>query len=388
MKKKYSGALYCGLHFGWGTCIDFRMKKAIMCLLAGMCCGCSFIPVEEPSLTAKIGQILMVGFRGETVDESSPVLRDIRELNLGGVILFDVDVALGESRRNIRSPEQLAQLTSTLQSSATTPLLIAIDQEGGRVNRLKPEYGFPSTSSHQELGEKNDPAFTYQETRQLAEALHSAGINLNLAPVVDLSVRPDNFIVKKERTFSAASDAVIHHAARFMQAHHDKGIFCVLKHFPGHGSSMTDSHLGLADVTATWSRRELEPYRALCKTADVVMTAHVFHRGFDPDWPATLSEKIITGVLRNQLGYDGVVMSDDLGMKAIADHYGFETALERALNAGVDLILVANNTDYDPDIVPVTIRIIIGLVESGGVSEDRIDEAFRRVSRLKSQLLP
>jgi beta-N-acetylhexosaminidase len=207
-----------------------------------------------------------------------------------------------------------------------------------------------------------------------------------VAPVVDLAVNPDNFIVKKERTFSADPATVIRHASQFMQAHHDNGILGTLKHFPGHGSSMADSHLGLADVTETWTEQELDPYRALCHQADVVMTAHVFQRKLDPEWPATLSKKIITGVLRNQIGYDGVVMSDDLGMKAIADHYGFETALERALNAGVDILLVANNIDYDPDIVPRTVQIVEMLVRSGRVPESRIDEAFERVAKLRTAL--
>ncbi len=352
--------------------------------LMGLLCGCT--AQKEPSLAEKIGQILMVGFRGESVDEHGPVARDLREYNLGGVILFDVDVALGEPRRNIRSPKQLAQLTSELRSFSKTPLLIAIDQEGGRVNRLKPEYGFPVTFSQQALGTADDPVRTRQASQTLAAALKAAGVNLNLAPDVDLAVNPDNFIVKKERTFSADADTVVRHAAQFIQAHHDAGILCTLKHFPGHGSSMADSHLGLTDITDTWQPEELAPYRRLCGKTDAVMTAHVFQRSLDPDWPATLSKKIISGLLRTELGYQGVVISDDLRMKAIADHYGFETALARALNAGVDILLIANNTDYNPDIIPEAVRTVLRLVESGRVREARIDEAYDRVQRLKSGL--
>ncbi len=204
--------------------------------------------------------------------------------------------------------------------------------------------------------------------------------------MVDLTVSPENFIVKKERTFSADADAVVQHAAQFMQAHADRHVLCTLKHFPGHGSSIADSHKDMTDVTATWTEAELEPYQKLCADADVVMTAHVFHRDLDPDWPATLSEKMINGLLRTEIGYQGVVISDDLGMKAIADHYGFETAVERALNAGVDILLIANNTDYDPDSVSAAVKIIVQLVESGRVSEERIDEAFQRVGRLKQKV--
>jgi len=360
--------------------MNHRVLQIVIVLVSVVLCGCA------PSLEEKAGQLLMVGFRGESIDDASPVVRDIREFNLGGVILFDEDVALGEPRRNICSPEQLARLTSELQSVARVSLLIAIDQEGGRVNRLKPEAGFPATVSFQVLGEVDEETYTYQESRRLAEALKTAGINLNLAPVVDLAVNPDNFIFKKQRILSADPDAVRRHAAQFIQAHHDAGILCTLKHFPGHGSAAFDSHLGMADITDTWQPEELEPFRRLCAKTDAVMTAHVFQRSLDPDWPATLSEKMINGLLRNELGYDGVVISDDLGMEAIADQYGFDTALERALNAGVDVLLIANNTDYDPEIIPAAVQCLVHLVESGRVSEARIDEAYERVQRLKSRL--
>ncbi len=355
-------------------------------LLAGTIFGFALPPVAELSLEQKIGGILMVGFRGMSADKNSPVVRDIRDYNLGGVILFDADLQLKTNERNIRSPEQLAQLTGTLQSYAKNRLLISIDQEGGLVNRLKPAYGFPPTLSQQQLGQCDDPGFTYSQALQLASALKAAGINLNLAPVVDLAVNPQNFIVKKERTFSADPAQTIRHAEQFVRAHHDQDVMCTLKHFPGHGSSMTDSHKDMTDVTETWREAELEPYRQLCKETDVVMTAHIFQRHLDPELPATLSKRIITGLLRNQIGYDGVVMTDDLCMKAIADHYGFEAALEYSLNAGADILLIANNETYDPDIVPETVQMVAGLVRCGRVPETRIDEAFRRVEKLKSRI--
>ena len=340
----------------------------------------------EPSLEQKIGGILMVGFRGMSVDKDSPVVRDILEYNLGGVILFDADLQLKTTERNIHSPDQLVQLTGTLQSYAKGSLLIAIDQEGGLVNRLKPAYGFPPTFSQKYLGELNTPDVTYQKALKLAAALKAVGINLNLAPVVDLAVNPENFIVKKERTFSSDSEKTVCHAARFISAHHDEGVLCTLKHFPGHGSSSADSHKDMTDVTETWQDAELEPYWQLCKEADVVMTAHIFQRNLDPDLPATLSKRIISGLLREEIGYDGVVMTDDLCMKAIADNYGFETALEYSLNAGADILLIANNETYDPDMVPKTVETIAGLVRTGRVSEYRIDEACRRIAQLKGRI--
>ncbi|MFA6174515.1 MAG: glycoside hydrolase family 3 N-terminal domain-containing protein [Kiritimatiellales bacterium] len=357
------------------------MKPLFFLLLAG-----AVTCFAETSPEQKIGGLLMVGFRGMSVDQNSPVVRDILEYNLGGVILFDADLQLKTNERNIRSPEQLARLTGILQSYAKGSLLIAIDQEGGLVNRLKPAYGFPPTLSQQQLGARNDSEFTYRQTALLAAALKASGINLNLAPDVDLAVNPENFIVKKERTFSADPEKTVCHAAEFIRAHHDQGVLCTLKHFPGHGSSAADSHKDMTDVTETWQAKELEPYRQLCKKTDVVMTAHIFQRNLDPELPATLSKRIITGLLRNEIEYDGVVITDDLGMKAIADHYGFETALEYSLNAGADILLIANNETCDPDMVPKTVQIIAGLVRSGRVPEARIDEACRRIAQLKSRI--
>jgi beta-N-acetylhexosaminidase len=358
------------------------LKKA---LLLSLFFATAFAAAGQ-SLEQKIGGLLMVGFRGMSAEADSPVVRDICEYNLGGVIFFDADLQLKTGERNIHSPIQLAQLTGALQSYAKGSLLIAIDQEGGLVNRLKPAYGFPPTLSQQQLGQHDDPDFTARQTAQLAGALKTAGINLNLAPVVDLAVNPENFIVKKERTFSADPGKTIRHTAASIRAHHDQGVLCTLKHFPGHGSSAADSHLDMTDVTGTWQASELEPYRQLCSKADVVMTAHIFQRNLDPDWPATLSKRIITDLLRNEIGYQGVVMTDDLGMKAIASHYGFETALEYSLNAGADILLIANNETYDPDLVPKTVQIIAGLVRTGRVPESRIDEALRRITQLKSKV--
>lgn len=361
--------------------------KSLLLLLVPCLVSCTVKPPSaELPLEQKIGGILMVGFRGMSVNRSSPVVRDILDYNLGGVILFDADLQLKTNERNIRSPEQLAQLTGALQSYAGGRLLISIDQEGGLVNRLKPAYGFPPTLSQQQLGERNDPEFTYRQALQLAAALKAAGINLNLAPAVDLAVNPQNFIVKKERTFSSDPAQTARHADQFIRAHHDQGVMCTLKHFPGHGSSMADSHKDMTDVTETWREAELEPYRQLCQKTDVVMTAHIFQRHLDPELPATLSKRIITGLLRNQIGYDGVVMTDDLCMKAIADHYGFEAALEYSLNAGADILLIANNETYDLGIVPKTVQTVAGLVRSGRVPEARINEAFHRVAQLKSRI--
>ena len=341
------------------------------------------------TLREKIGQLLLVGFRGLDVDERSPIVRDIRAGCVGGVILFDRDVALKSDRRNIRSPAQVRKLIAALQRAAPMPLLVAVDQEGGKVARLKKKHGFPETVSAQSLGEIDDPALTRRHADVTADALAAAGFNLNFAPVVDLDTHFDNPIIGKlKRSYSPDPALVVRHARAVVEAHHEHGVACCLKHFPGHGSSRFDSHLGLTDVSATWQPAEMEPFRALIAAglADAVMTAHIFNRHLDPEFPATLSRATIEGLLRQQLGFKGVVVSDDLDMRAIANEYDRKRALELALNAGNDILLIANNLAYARNAASSTHAVIVGLVESGRVSESRIAAAWRRVRKLKDKL--
>jgi len=362
-------------------------------LILSSCAGEKLQPVAvapvEPTLEEKIGQMLMVGFRGLSVADGAPVLRDIREYHLGGVILFDRDVASGSPQRNFASPGQIRDLITALQQAASVPLLVAVDQEGGRVSRLKEPQGFPRSLSARFLGDRNDPQLTRRETEFLASALAAAGINFNLAPVVDLSINPDNPVIAKlERSFSSDPQVVAQQAQAFIDAHHERGVLCAIKHFPGHGSSRDDSHLGLVDVSETWTDVELEPYRQLfaAGSVDAVMTAHIYNRQLDPRYPATLSRSVITGLLRGALGYDGVVISDDLQMGAIRAEYSWPETVQAAIGAGVDILLIANNTQFDQDIVPKTVALIQTLVQEGKVSTLRIDESYRRIMQLKSRL--
>lgn len=337
-------------------------------------------------LEMKIGQMLMVGFRGTVLNDEHFILRHIRQHHLGGVILFDYDVLTRQPERNISSPQQLKSLIAALQQAATMPLLVAVDQEGGRVVRLKPRHGFARTVSPTELGRLDDPQATYSASAEIAATLAELGINVNFAPVVDLCVNPDNPVIARlERCFSAQPDKVTRHAREFIQAHKAQGVTAVIKHFPGHGSSHSDSHLGFTDVSASWTTQELNPYIDLIGAGEVdaVMTAHVFNANLDIDHPATLSHPTVTGLLRNQLRFDGVVFSDDLQMGAISDHYGLEQAVRLALEAGVDILLFGNNLEYDPEIVPKVVSIIRELVENGAIGEARINESFRRIMRLK-----
>ncbi len=339
-------------------------------------------------LDYKIGQMIMVGFRGLTLTEDNPVVEDIRARHIGGVILFDYDMAEQSPVRNIQSPEQLQALDASLQAVAPSPLLIAVDQEGGQVARLKEQYGFPPTVSAQYLGTLNDLNVTHQYALSIAQTLAAAGINLNFAPVVDLNVNPDNPIIGRlERSFSADPQVVTAHALEFVRAHHEAGVLTTLKHFPGHGSSKTDSHLGFVDVTDSWSPVELEPYRAIIAAgeSDLIMTAHIYNANLDPDYPATLSHAVVTGLLRRDLGYNGPVISDDMQMQAITDRYGFEEAIELAINAGVDILEYANNTVFDPEAASKAIAAIKQLVEQGQVSPERIEESYQRIIQFKGR---
>ena len=291
--------------------------------------------------------------------------------------------------RNIRSPGQVKKLIASLQNAAAIPLLVAVDQEGGQVTRLKKKHGFPGTVSAQYLGDRDDLELTRRCAAETAAILATAGFNLNFAPLVDLNLNPANPIIGKfERSYSADPAIVVRHALTVIEAQRQHGIISCLKHFPGHGSSCQDSHLGFTDVSGTWDPVEIEPYRRLIAggMADTVMTAHIFNRHLDPEFPATLSRNIIEGMLRRELGFTGVVISDDLDMKAISAEYERKKALQLALNAGNDILLVANNLSYHCHAAARTCEAVLGLVAAGRVSEARIDEACRHVLELKEKI--
>lgn len=341
-------------------------------------------------LETKIGQMILVGFRGREAGACDAVGRDLAERQIGGVILFDEEMADGSrAARNIQSPEQVRALTRSLQSLSAAPLLVAIDQEGGRVNRLKPRYGFPETRSHEELGASDDPAQTFSAASGMARTLQQAGINFNLAPVVDLDRGPDNPIIKgKGRSFGAEPEKVARHALEFVRAHRQCGILTCAKHFPGHGSARGDTHLGLVDVTQHWTELELTPFQRLIEAGecDAVMTAHVFNSRLDPQRPATLSPVVLGEILRGRLGFEGVILSDDMEMRAIAGQYGLEQAIELGLSAGLDMLCFGNNLNFDARIGERVWDIVRGLVRAGKIPEERIDQSYRRIVKMKERL--
>lgn len=366
-----------------------KLFSILLVLLLPVASQSQSIYNEDPSLDEKIGQMLKIGFRGMQVTDTSHIVRDIKEYHLGGVVLFDYDVPSKKPVRNIESPAQVKKLIDELKKLADVPLLITIDQEGGRVARLKSRHGFSETVSAQYLGTLDQADSTRHYARQTARTLAELGVNVNLAPVVDVNLNPDNPVIGDlERSFSSNPQTVVRHARIFVEAMHDHNILTVLKHFPGHGSSEEDSHKGIVDVTDHWSEKELIPYRQLIDSghADMIMTAHIFNARWDSTYPATLSRPVISGILRDSLGFSGVVMSDDMMMGAIHKHYGLETAIKQALIAGVDILSFANNSVYDREIVPKAHSIIKKLVDRGVVSREQIDRSFHRIMELKKRI--
>jgi beta-N-acetylhexosaminidase len=358
-------------------------------------------------LREKIAQMIMVGFKEADVADDTPIVRAIKDFSLGGVILYNIDLKCfleAQKRKpaltryegakacpkNITSPGQLKALTSALRSFSKVPLLIAVDQEGGMVSRLGPAAGFPERGSPKALGERDDLSETARTAGGIAEDLGQSGINLNLAPVVDLALNPDGLIARNGRSFGSVPDLVYRHARAFILAHREKGILTTLKHFPGKGSAGPDTHFDLAEVTSCYREEELSPFSKLIGEglADLVMTAHILHRDWDEEYPLTLSSKVLRGILRKKLDYPGVVISDDLQMGAIVKQFNLEKACVLAVQAGVDILLASNNTPEgdDPDLFFRVFEAVVRAVEDGRIPKPMLEAASARIMALKRRL--
>jgi beta-N-acetylhexosaminidase len=339
---------------------------------------------KQDSLDIKIGQMILIGFPKPEVDPD--VLREIREGKVGSIIIFEKNIPAKNSFSDLK------KITWTYQKEAPIPLFICIDQEGGKVNRLKDKYGFPRSITADAMGRANslDSVRFYAEAT--ASTLAGLGINVNFAPVVDLAVNPLNpVIVKHGRAFSNNEDSVILLAKEFILQHRKYGVLTSLKHFPGHGSSKDDTHLGIADVTQSWTDRELKPYEKLIKDgyADAVMTSHIVNRTLDKaGYPGTLSKDILNGILRERLNFNGLVFSDDMQMHAITKNFGLEEAIKMAINGGVDIMTFSNNiAGSDQRTVDKVHSIIRAMVQNGTIKQERIDESFRRIMLAKRQVI-
>jgi len=344
------------------------------------------VPVEE-----KIGSMLMVGFMGTSAPAGSQICQDIRDYNLGGVILFDVNPVNHSQPKNISSRPQLAQLTTQLQAcSRDGKLLISVDQEGGRVQRLKRKYGFYGKFPKARDVSKMNDIQVRTHYFNMARELNSVGINYNLAPVVDLAINKKNRVIYKlGRSFGSNPEDVVKYSTIFINAMRENGILSSVKHFPGHGSSLGDTHKGFVDVTNLWQEKELEPYRMLTEQGvmDTVMVAHVFNKRLDDKYPATLSSKVVKGLLRDRFGFDGVVITDDLQMGAINNKYGLRNTLKLAIGAGNDLLLFGNQLSVKSMVsTKRLVETVKSLLESGEVDMADIDRSNIRLKVLKEKI--
>jgi len=346
---------------------------------------------EDLLLKEKIGQMIMVGFRGLALTDNPKLQKQIEEGSVGGVILFDYDLLNKTYKRNIQNKEQLKKLTTDLQNIASTTLFIAIDEEGGMVERLKESYGFKKDISAQKVGELG-LTFALKVGLEIGYELKEAGFNMNFAPVVDINLNPNNPIIGKlERSFATTGLGVAQFVEQFILGQSQQGIISVVKHFPGHGSSVGDSHTGLVDITATYKQEELTPYYYLQSKGllKAVMTAHIVNKNIDPSGlPATLSPLFIQNILRKQIGFTGVVISDDMQMGAIAKYYGFNEALIKAINAGCDILILSNNSTsgYDEAIAQKALEVIFQAVKDGKIPQEKINNSFNLIIELKSQI--
>jgi beta-N-acetylhexosaminidase len=353
--------------------------------LLGGCAGRAPDAALLATLEPDLGQLLLVGFLGTTYHDNAELERLLCDVRVGGVILF---------ARNITGDVQVRALTDAVTERAGScdrpPLLIATDAEGGRVMRLGPSAGFPESLSPRQLGEDNDYAETELEARRIGRELREAGITWNLGPVVDVGYNPANpVIVSPGRSFGANPALVTAHARAWLSGMHHEGLLTALKHFPGHGSSFGDSHLGFVDVTLTAKPDiELAPYRALLAdgVVDAVMTAHVFNATLDRTYPATLSHATIDGLLRRQLGFRGVVVTDDLRMGAIEQNYGLGEAAVLALEAGADVLLVADDRLSDgTSAARVVTTALAAALRSGRLAPERVAQALGRVAAFRAR---
>ena len=344
------------------------------------------MPAPEPDdgLGKLIGQMLIIGFQGAAPDESWPrqVAAQIESGKIGGVLVMS---------HNMQAPGQLAKLTGAFRhTKAQIAPFIAVDQGGGLAQRLPAEKGFQKYASAAELGMSNDPLNAYNLYQRMAMELSVHGFNVNLGPVVDLEQNGESgAVAAHERRYGSRPKHVAAFAKAFRLAHHGEGLLTVLKHFPGPASAMPDANGG-TQQEARWDAAALEPYRQLVAggNADMVMVGHLAHGEFsdEPGLPASLSKKAIQTRLRDEIGFRGVIISDDLEAKAVTARFPLEESVVRAIRAGNDLLLIGNQDKPSPEL-PETVAVIIKrAVASGVLTRERLQASYDRIIAAKQSL--
>jgi beta-N-acetylhexosaminidase len=330
------------------------------------------------SLDEKVGQVFMLGFEGTALDDSNRAL--IQGLHLGGVTLFG---------RNIENATQLAELDRELQSVADpVPLFISVDQEGGLVVRVTD--GATIFPGNMAVGATGDPRLARQVAQASATELLAMGVNMNLAPVVDVNTNPVNPVIGV-RSFGSQVDLVTRLSSQAVQGVQSTGVSAVAKHFPGHGDTSVDSHRDLPVVSHSLERLhslELLPFQAAIQAGvDGIMTAHLYLPAIEPqqDLPATLSHRVLSGLLRDRLGYQGLILTDALDMNAIKKDRGAASAAVDAFEAGADMLLIAGVDDDDRMRLGDGPPALLAAVRSGRISEARLNASVLRILTAKAR---
>ena len=345
---------------------------------------------EDDLLDRMIGQMIMVGFQGD--NERDPGVIAVRDQlakgEIGGVVLYP---------DNIRSARQLRFLTAYLNNANSSLVpLIAVDQEGGLVQRLARWNGYSKFPSARKMGRDpklNTPEGAHRLYERMAKELAGAGINVNFGPVLDLSLNAGNpVIVRRKRSFGKDPEAVAMLAGAFITAHRQANVVTAAKHFPGHGSSWSDSHKVLPDISRSWREVELDPYVSLAGDGllDMVMVGHLYHPRFsDGDkLPASLSARAIKALrAKGYIGFRGVVVSDDLEMGAVRPDYSLEDRAIMAVNAGIDLLVFSNVKSRERELGVKIHGIIAAAVRDGRIDRARIEQAYGRIRLLKRRLM-
>jgi beta-N-acetylhexosaminidase len=329
--------------------------------------------LEEMSLDEKIGQMIFAGISEDTT-LSQNTKNLINKYKIGGIIFYS---------ENLKTPEQAVRLLNQIKAENTQnslPLLLGVDQEGGRISRLPGDLiKFPT---NKEIGAINNGKFSFEIGTLLGRELNAFGFNLNFAPVLDVNSNPKNPIIG-DRSFGSNPALVSKLGIQTMKGIQSQNIISVIKHFPGHGDTAVDSHLELPEIDNSieeLENLELIPFRHAIKNgADVVMVAHILLPKLDSDFPSSMSNTVITDILRKQLSYNGVVITDDMSMKAITNHFDIGYAAVESVKAGSDIILVAR--DYNN--ITSVIEAVKYAVVTGEINEERINESVSRIINLK-----
>lgn len=340
---------------------------------------------EEITFTDKqLGQMLIVGFRGIDVNKESLIVQDIKQRNLGGVILYDFDYATKEWGRNIKDPDQLLKLNSALVGYSITPPIIAVENDGSIQSPLYNMY--PNLSNIFSGTHFSDTIKVRQYARNFAQEFMVVGLNTNLHPRLDLKTSTKN--VSNPGLISSDAERVTAISNIILDEYDTEKLLSVPKYFPGYSVDYhpTDS---VDNITSSWSEHFLTPYQDLFnqRTIRAIQTSHSTNKHLDPTWPGTFSLHTINGLLRDSLGFEGVIFSDDLQKPIITSRYDLETSIERTINAGVDILVFGNNHQFDGDIAEKAIYIIQKLLSEGKIDPKTIEASLARIDQLKQDVI-